>query len=141
MNTVSPVPAWQRAMFYTLGGVTGEIVFTGIKNYPSFQGHTQLWVFPLYWFGSIYAFEPIHDKIRSWPLLMRVAIYACMIFLIEYAAGWATHKLTGECPWKYTSGYAIHGYIHPLYFPLWGSLGLLAEKVHDHFLLMPKLQK
>lgn len=128
------VTAWKRALFYTLGGIAGEIVFTGLKNYPNFQGHTQLWVVPMYWFGSLYVLEPLHDKIRNMPLLFRVALYAFTFFMIEYAGGWATEKLLGECPWKYESCLAVHGYINLAYFPLWCALGFMAEQVHNYFL-------
>ena len=141
MAMTAQVSAWQRSLTYTALCVTGEVVFTGLKNFPLLQGFTQLWVFPLYAIGSIYAFEPLHEKLRDKPLFVRAAVYASMIFALEYFGGWAAEKLIGVCPWKYTSPLSVHGYINLSYFPLWCAVGILAEKLHNYFLTLSIIRK
>jgi len=121
----------KHALIFTAGGLVAEICYTGIKNPPTFQGHTQLWVIPLYAFGSVFVFEPLCKRIADKPIYARVSAYAAMFFALEYVGGWATEQIIEECPWKYTSPYSINGYINLAFFPLWGGLGLLAEKVHN----------
>ena len=119
-----------RAWGYTTGAVTCEIVFTALRNPPHFEGNTQLWVIPLYSLGSIYAFEPLHNKFKDKPLPFRALIYAIMFLSLEYLGGVLAKRIIGKCPWHYDSKFSVHGYINLTYAPLWAMLGLVAERAH-----------
>lgn len=129
--------SWVRGLSYLCIGVTGEVIFTAIKALIEkkdlrLQGFTQMWVMPMYAFFGVLIFEPLHDSIRDYHLLIRFCAYAVMIFVLEYIFGWLYEKLTGECPWKYTGKWQIGGYINLPHFPFWGALGLIGEVLHDY---------
>jgi uncharacterized membrane protein len=130
-----PMDSWIRALAYMCIGVTGEVIFTSIKALYydrdlRLQGFTQLWVMPLYFFGSVLIFEPLHLMINDYFVLIRFCIYAFLIFGIEYVAGFIAKLITGACPWQYDGKWNIHGYINLPHFPFWGVLGLMAEYLH-----------
>ncbi len=89
------------------------------------------------WMLTVYAlllplYEPVHDRLRGKPLLLRATVYGLGFLGVEYASGKAFRRLLGEAPWDYT--YArrhMDGLIRPDYFFLWALAGLLAERLHD----------
>jgi uncharacterized membrane protein len=123
----------ERYVAYGVGGMMCELAFTGVKaGWPKFKGKIPLWNFFIYSTGAIAAFEPLHLYLREkdYPLPLRVSLYACAFFAIEYAAGYLITKATGKAPWIYRKPYSIHGLIHLPYFPFWCVLGFAAEKTH-----------
>lgn len=95
------------------------------------QGHTYLWMFPIYGFGGL-LFEPCHEALRGWPWLARGLVWTLAIFAVEYATGRLLRRLTGRCPWDYSySRFHLHGFIRFDYAPVWFGFGLLLERVHD----------
>lgn len=95
------------------------------------QGHTYLWMFPLYGLGGL-LFEPCHEAIRDWHWLGRGLLWTVLIFVVEYFAGKLLCRLTGRCPWDYSySRWHLHGMIRFDYAPLWFGFGFLLERVHD----------
>lgn len=125
---------FERAIAYTLKAVAIENTFTALKDFPRFQGHTQLWVYPLYGLGSVFVFEPLHEAIRDRNCLVRATAYAIMFLSLEYFGGFVAKKITGKCPWEYTNYGHIHGFINPLYAPFWALFGFAAEKAHNYYL-------
>lgn len=128
-----------RGLVYLMVGVTSEIVFTAVKALikqkdTMLHGYTQLWVMPFYFFGGIFIFEKLHLAIIQWNIAVRFTIYALLIFLIEYVAGFFTKKITGKCPWEYNGKYNVHGFINLPYFFVWGVSGLMFEIVHNYLL-------
>jgi uncharacterized membrane protein len=92
-------------------------------------------------YGLAIVLEPVHNKIRGMPIVIRGGVYAVLILLIEYSTGLFLLKLIGECPWDYGSGrYTINGITRIDYAPIWGMVGLLFEKLHDG-LTLPKMSK
>ena len=111
-----------RALVYLGIGVTGEVIFTALKALIKkkdlrLQGYTQLWVMPLYAIGGVLLFERLHLAILAWNIAFRFALYALLIFLIEYMAGFIAKQLTGKCPWEYKGKWSVHGYISLPHFP------------------------
>lgn len=132
---------WIRGLVYMCIGVTGEVIFTGLKAFfqkgdRRLQGYTQIWVMPMYAFFGVLIYEPLHLAIIEWNIILRFCVYAIMILILEYIFGWLYEKITGECPWKYTGKWNVHGYIKLTHFPGWGALGLLAEIVHNFMLAL-----
>lgn len=118
----------QRAFIYMTLSAMAELGFTAIRRWPRLEGRTQLWVLPLYYFGSIYAFEPVYRRCPY--LLLRLFIYAMSFLGIEYLAGWLLHRYVGVCPWEYKNRrWSLHGYVDLAYTPLWALLGLAGELV------------
>jgi uncharacterized membrane protein len=124
-----------RGLLYTTLGMTGEVLYTGVFDFPKLNGYTQLWVMPLYYFGGLYLFEPLYKKLQQMCIKWkyRFVVYACMILMVEYIAGWLLDHIIGGCPWEYQHPLSVHGYIHLGYLPMWGIVGLLGERVYKVF--------
>ncbi|NLK52283.1 MAG: hypothetical protein GX295_07545 [Syntrophomonadaceae bacterium] len=119
-------------------GVTGwgmEVFWTGLGSLVrgdwDLSGYTYLWMLPIY--GLAVFLEPLHDRIRLMPWVTRGLIWAAVILLFEYAAGWLLRHLLGFCPWDYSAWtrYTLDGLIRLDYTPVWFAAGLLFEKYHD----------
>ena len=111
-----------------------EIFWTGLGSLVhgdiKLTAWTYMWMFPIY--GSAVFLEPMHNKIRGWPLILRGGVYTLLIFTIEYSCGWLLRHLLGVCPWDYGhSLLSINGLIRLDFAPVWFCLGLIFEKVHD----------
>ncbi len=119
-------------------GITTEIFFTAITDLIEMfqsgnvnwklQGKSYIWMFPIYGLAGI--FFPILIKyFLKFHLILRMMIYATGILIVEFITGWLLDMLTGQCPWEYTSGWHVLGYIRLDYFPLWALFGWLIERV------------
>ena len=130
-----------RAIAYICVFVTLEVIYTAIKSLIKRQdlrlkGNTQLWVMPLYAFGGLFIFEPIYRMFEGNSILLRFTIYGIGILFIEYIAGFIFTKIVGKCPWKYHGRWNIQGLINPPYFPLWGLVGIIFEKLYQFLLII-----
>lgn len=126
----------QFAAFACLG-ITSEIIFTAFSKFfesgnttselLKLQGHTYVWMILIY--GSASFLIPwYYSKIKSNPIFIRLLLYALGIFIVEYIAGFALQTLTGSCPWEYTTGWHISGFIRLDYLPFWMFFGYILEK-------------
>jgi Predicted membrane protein len=123
-----------RFIIYGLAGWCTEIFWTGLGSLISgdvrLRGWTYIWMFPIY--GCAIFLEPIHDRIRSWPVVLRGGVYMLLIFFTEYSTGWLLKTVTGVCPWDYSGKtFSVNGFIRLDYAPVWFTVGLLFEKLHD----------
>ncbi|KPU45308.1 hypothetical protein OXPF_12010 [Oxobacter pfennigii] len=123
-----------RFIIYGLAGWCIEIFWTGlgslISGDPKLQGWTYIWMFPIY--GLAIFLEPIHNRIRNWPVILRGGAYTLLIFLAEYSTGWLLKTVMGVCPWNYSgTPYEIDGLIRLDFAPAWFAAGILFEKLHD----------
>lgn len=118
-------------------GITNEIFFTAINlcvidRYPdidwSLQGITYIWMFPIYGIAGI-AFPFIYKYINKLPFVVRMMIYGVGILVVEFITGGLLDFFTGKCPWHYTKGWQIMGYVRLDYFPLWAIFGGLIERI------------
>ena len=137
---------FQIAVFGCLG-ITVEIFFTAIMNNIglyrdsesldlALRGHSYIWMFPIYGSAAI-LFPPVIPLISNLNVLLRIAIYGLGIFGVEFLTGWLLDVFTGSCPWEYTSGYHVMGYIQLEYYPLWCLFGLMVERI---YLLISKFE-
>lgn len=123
---------YHRGFVYMIGSAFVELCFTGIRRWPNLEGRTQLWVLPLYYFGSIYGLEPIYQRFRHQYRLVRLFIYAMAFLGIEFVAGWILHRYLGQCPWEYKGRkLSVWGYVDLAYAPLWALLGLAGEMTYE----------
>jgi len=128
-----------RSIIFACFGVSAEVLFTGLKYniiLLVFSGEIQwdltgtsyVWMFFIY--GSIpFIFPVIYHKIKNISILFRVIIYAIICLTIEYISGFILEILTGNCPWLYTEGLHLNGYIRLDYFPIWMLFGFITEKL------------
>ncbi len=128
-----------RALAYVGVGVTGEVIFTALKALVKkhdlrLQGYTQVWVMPLYGFGGLFLFEWFQGLIQNQNIVFRFVLYALLIFLVEYLAGFVFKMITGQCPWEYKGKWSIKGYINLPHLPFWGAVGLVFEVVHNYLI-------
>lgn len=128
------IPMRKRFLIYGLAGWIAETLFTGLgsllKGDLTMRAWTYLWMFPIY--GLMILLEPVHDRIRDLPAVLRGGVYTAVIFAIEYTTGWSLRELIGECPWDYGTGpHIIDGLITFYFIPVWFAGGLLFERLHD----------
>lgn len=133
------VTPFVRAVVYMLFGVAGEVTFTGIKALIvkrdlRLQGHTQVWVYPMYALGGLFVFEPLHLALAPYLIIYRFIAYGLLVFVFEFVIGSVLKWFIGECPWEYKGKWQIHGVISLPLFPFWGALGLLGELLHNYLL-------
>lgn len=132
-------PTLLAFIVFALLGVTTEVCFTAIQELVTkrskrghhrwrLQGHSYIWMLPIY--GSIaFLFPLLQEYVFALPLILRLVAYAIAIWVVEFITGWILEKLTGKCPWEYTSRLAIKGYIRLDYLPVWMAFGFIIEQV------------
>ena len=80
----------KRYFIYGTLGWLIEVLWTGlgslINGQLTLESRTYLWMFPIY--GLAVFLEFIHDEIREYKWWVRGLVYMCLIFLIEYLAGY-----------------------------------------------------
>ena len=126
-----------RFVIYGSFGLLMETVWTGLcsafSGDKNLKSTTYLWMFPIYGMGVI--LEPLHDLIRGFLWFYRGFIWAAVIFLIEYAAGYILKLVIGKCPWDYDNDgeiiASVNGIIRVDYLPVWFFVGLIFERLHD----------
>lgn len=131
-----------RFFIYGLTGWVAETLFTGfgslLRGDLTMRAWTYIWMFPIY--GLMVLLEPVHNRIRNLPVVLRGGVYTILIFGIEYTTGWMLRGLIGRCPWNYGMGpYTIDGLINLSFIPFWFLGGLLFERLHD-FLTRKKIR-
>ena len=121
-------------------GITTEIFFTAIVDAITavqnsepinwrLLGTSYIWMFPIYGLAGL-AFPVLMGKIGKWPAWLRWAFYGVVILAVEFVTGWALDMATGRCPWEYTTGWHIMGYIRLDYYPLWVGFGIMIERIY-----------
>ena len=131
--------------FYLWGtlGLSTEIFFTAISDQCiaisehkpvdwSLTGHSYVWMFFIYGLGSV-LFPLGHKHLKGFHLLLRIFILAIGIFAIEFISGFILDKITGHCPWQYTSRWNIMGYIRLDYLPAWMLFAYIIERADELF--------
>jgi uncharacterized membrane protein len=121
-------------IIYGLLGWCAEIIWTGLGSFVNgdvrLTAKTYLWMFPIY--GLAIFFEPLVDVIQDWSLWSRGAFWMLICFAVEYSTGWIIRRITGTVPWDYSRAkFNVHGLIRLDYAPVWFSVGLIFEKVHN----------
>lgn len=120
-------------------GITTEIFFTAItENITAVQngegidwrlmGFSYIWMFPIYGLAGIF-FPLVLKYIGNLNVLIRASIYGIGILIVEFITGGLLDLFTGQCPWEYTTGWHIMGYIRLDFFPLWAGFGYMVERI------------
>lgn len=125
---------WKKFIIYGLLGLLAEVFWNGfgamLKGNILLKGTTCIWMFPIY--GLAVFLEPVHNRIRHLPLIIRGGIYMVLIFAVELISGLLLRLVIGECPWNYVNKtLSICGIITLAYAPVWFVYGIMFEKIHD----------
>ncbi|MDP4179224.1 MAG: hypothetical protein Q8900_12900 [Bacillota bacterium] len=123
----------KRFIIYGLSGLCIEVLWSGFFSFLRgdirLTGHTYIWMFLIY--GMAIFLEPIHDRIKHLPFILRGGIYTILIFIAEFTTGFLLRCILGVCPWQYNdTPLNILGLIAFSYAPVWFIVGLLFEKLH-----------
>ena len=127
-------------LFFACFGITTEVfvvALTNLYNGTPYCGEP-LWSLTgktYVWMAFIYALIPliagvVYGKLKSLPTLLRWLAYTFLIFGVEYLSGLLLEILTGSCPWKYTTGWHISGYIRLDYAPAWFVFSAMVEQLY-----------
>ncbi len=122
----------KRFLFYGTLGWCLEVLWTGAGSFLRgdirMSSQTYMWMFPIY--GLAVFLEPVHDRISSWPVMLRGGIYTFLIFFTEYSTGCMLKLLLGVCPWSYNDYLSVQGIITLNFIPVWFAAGFLFEFLH-----------
>ena len=136
------------SLIFACVGITTEIVFTSISKLVNtyiadsaidwaLGGKTYLWMFIIY--ASIpFLFKLFNPYVEQYNIFLKALFGVFVIYIVEFSTGLFLEITTGVCPWKYTEGLHLFGYIRLDYFPFWYIFGLLIVYVYD--LLDKRLQ-
>jgi len=141
------MPRWFLILFFACFGVTIEVIFVAtanvLDNTPilgksiwTLAGYSYIWMMPIYALIPLIGGVVI-QKISSRPYLLRLLIYTTIILTIEFIAGGILEFFTGNCPWKYTSGWHLCGWARLDYAPAWM---LFAGIIEYLYLFMSKFE-
>jgi len=125
---------WSVEIIYT---ALYHLIMNDIENKWTLQGHTYLWMFPIY--GIISVFCPLYYLMKKkgykWYIIYTIGVIN--IYLIEYILGYLLEKYIGKCPWDYTDSsiFQIHGYIRLDYILNWYLFILLIDLIYNNFVL------
>ncbi len=129
------------SLIFACIGITTEVVFTSISKLVNtfiaddaidwaLGGKTYLWMFLIY--ASIpLLFKLFESHIDRYNIFIKALIAVFVIFIVEFAAGGFLEITTGACPWKYTEGFHVFGFIRLDYFPFWYIFALLIITVYQ----------
>ena len=141
------VNVWLRMFFYGLHGFFDEILFTSMLNFAesnfidwSFRGHSSLWSFFMYGFGS-FIIEQLYLLWKDKPFLpmpVRGFLYVIWVYIWEFSCGMLLRYFKA-CPWDYSSRqWNLSGLITLQYFPAWYAASLWQEVVTGYLLTLSK---
>jgi len=127
-----------KSVFFACLGVTTEVCFVAVSDYLHiaedcssghlFKGHSYLWVIPLY--ASIPLLSPFFRKMTSdISCVQRYVLAGFIILAGEFIAGMFLKLILGQCPWEYTDGPHVLGFIRLDYWPLWIAFSAIADHV------------
>lgn len=125
---------WKKFVIYGFLGLLAEVLWNGfgamLKGDVLLRGTTCIWMFLIY--GLAVFIEPVHNRIRHLPLMVRGGIYMVLIFAVELISGLLLRLVIGECPWNYANkALSIYGIITLSYAPVWFAYGIMCEHIHD----------
>ncbi len=127
-------------LFFGTFGITAEIFFTAFYNFFSGQiiankpplalvGYTYVWMIFVYMLIPV-LFRYLLPYVIKYPTFIRLLIYVVAIYIVEFISGFVLEQITGSCPWEYTTGLHIMGYIQLYYFPAWLFFAFLIERMY-----------
>lgn len=127
-------------VFFACFGITAEVFFVAFTNLYNNEPfcNEPLWSLTgktYVWMAFIYALIPVfagffYNKLKHLPAPLRWTIYTLLIFTVEYISGFLLEQFTGRCPWLYTTGWQVSGYIRLDYTPAWFFFSAIVEYLY-----------
>lgn len=129
------------SLIFACIGITTEVVFTSLSKAVStfiaddaidwaLGGRTYLWMFLIY--ASIpFLFKLLEPLVKKFNTFVRALIAVAGIYIVEFTTGFLLEVFIGKCPWKYTEGLHVFGYIRLDYFPFWLIFALIIVSVYQ----------
>lgn len=129
------------SLIFACIGMTTEVIFTAFyKLASSYLLHTEpdwsltgkTYVWMLFIYASIpLLFQFFNRFFKEYSLLLKALICVFIIYIIEFTSGAFLELVLGKCPWEYTTGYHIMGYIKLDYFPFWFIFSILIITINE----------
>ena len=123
----------RRFLAYGVLGLGVEVVFTSLGRALRLRdrrlvGTTYLWMLPIYGAGGL-LLERLHARLEQRGVAPSVRALAATgaILAWEYGSGSLLRRALGKCPWNYTRGMTLRGYVRLDYAPYWYGAALLFE--------------
>jgi len=124
-------------LFFACFGLSCEVCFVAFTNFIqdrsfcnesiyALTGKTYVWMIPIYMLIPFLGGKLFH-LFQHQALWQRLMIYVSILYCIEFCSGFILEMLTGKCPWEYTSGWHIAGYIRLDYLPAWTLFVFVVE--------------
>jgi uncharacterized membrane protein len=117
-------------------GVAGwciEIIYTSLESFHHnhkqhrLNGHTSLWMFPIY--GMAACLTPLQKQIRQKSILFRGLSYMVCIYAAEFVSGFLLRQIDA-CPWDYSKEKTnVCGLIRLDFAFYWFAAGLFFERL------------
>ncbi len=131
-----------QMLFFGAFGITTEVFFTAFVSFftgtivlekppLALTGFTYVWMFPIYMLIPV-LFRIILPHLIKFNVVLRILFYVVTIYIIEFTTGFILDVTTGSCPWEYTTGWHVMGYIRLDYFPAWAFFSFLIEKLYRY---------
>jgi len=129
------------SLIFACVGITTEVIFTSLSTFTqsllemspinwSLSGKTYTWMFFLY--ASIpFFFKIFYPLVEKYSILGKAIITVIGIYIIEFFSAAFLQLVLGKCPWKYTEGIHVFGFIRLDYFPFWFVFALLIIYVYQ----------
>jgi len=129
------------SLIFACVGITTEVVFTSVSKAINtyitddaidwaLGGKTYLWMFLIY--ASIpLLFKLFEPLVENYNLFVKSLIAVAFIYFIEFTTGLTLEIITGVCPWKYSEGFHLFGFVRLDYFPFWLIFALLIVSVYQ----------
>ena len=141
------VNVWLRMFFYGLHGFFDEILFTSLFKFVEsnfkdwrFRGHSSLWSFFMYGFGS-FVIERLYLSWKDYwylPMPARATIYVLWVYIWEFSCGLVL-RYFAACPWDYSNHqWNLWGLITLQYFPAWFVASVYQEFVAEYLLTLSR---
>lgn len=124
-----------KFILFGMIGICGQLIITAAKRSLverklDLSGEASVVLLPVYGLiAIIYPIIAIHLGSLQWYL--RGAIYMLAFYVFQYVFGLALVKMK-ICPWKYTSGWSLHGLIRLADAPIWFICGLAVEWIYPY---------
>lgn len=129
-----PVSTWVRFYIYAIHGFATEVMFTAAWEFVvnmnwRFPGVTSVWSLFIYG-ASTLVIEKMYLSLKETvPLLLRLVIYVCWIYLWEFSTGLLLTQFNA-CPWDYTPfEWDFFGLITLEYAPAWFFGAFVTEQI------------
>ena len=122
-------------------------LFTSLFNFVEsnfldwkFRGHSSLWSFFQYGFGSFVVEQMYLTWKDKWylPMPVRGVLYVIWVYLWEFSWGVVLRHFNA-CPWDYSNRqWNVYGLITLQYFPVWYVASLYQELLSGYLLTLSK---